>query len=41
MIMTIALGAKYYTPEITQMTLRWNMQLKFRWNMPLKIHHDF
>ena len=45
----MALRARYYTPDITSMNIRWKMQLKVHWtnpvevhrNMPLEIHDDF
>ena len=33
-------GAKYYTPQITNTHIHWNMSLKFHWKMQLKIHDD-
>ena len=32
------LGAKYYMPEITNMTINWNMSLNMHWTISVKIH---
>ena len=31
-------GAKYYTPEITEVKFNWNMSLKVHWTIPVNIH---
>ena len=31
-------GAKCYTPEITDVNFRWKMPLKIHWTIPVKIH---
>ena len=33
-----AVGANYYTPEITNVTVYWKMQLTCHWTMPVQIH---
>ena len=33
----LVLGAKFYTPDITNMTIHWNMPL-IHWTIPVKIH---
>ena len=31
-------GAKYYTPEISKVTIHWNTPLKVHWTIPVNIH---